>query len=327
MRNKNLRPLAIVACFCSFIQLFWCAAASAHDSFPSNTTTSDPDPGSTSGTAGCFTAGVPLLVNTTSGIVLGGHIEPSVVAWRGIPYAEPPLGRLRFEPPQPLARPRAHILDARRYGPACFQFAYNTVLSAPIPREQQSEDCLTVNVFRSFDVGAQDPAQRSALNGTTASSGPGGGGLPVLVWVHGGGFAEGSSSGMSSSTLLMCVDEINQADDGGRLIRTEVQFTPSEFVRNHPEILVATFKYIFFVSHFSFETFFILHRLFFRFTPAIRALSGPQVYLLCQIQVLRSIHVVLHCRYFRGTPSFPAAKHVAQLPPEHLRLPPLARHR
>ncbi len=95
------------------------------------------------------------------------------------------MGPLRFKPPSPLARPRAVVLDARRYGPARFQFTYNTGVSSPIPREQQSENCVTVNVLRSFDVCA-----RSELNGTGTSGGSSGDGLPMNVWVHGGGFTE-----------------------------------------------------------------------------------------------------------------------------------------
>jgi hypothetical protein len=71
------------------------------------------------------------------------------------------LGPLRFKPPSPLARPHAVVLDAQRYGLACFQFTYNTGVSSPIPREQQSENCVTVNGLRSFDICA-----RSELNGT-----------------------------------------------------------------------------------------------------------------------------------------------------------------
>ncbi|KAI1349700.1 Alpha/Beta hydrolase protein [Xylaria sp. FL0043] len=84
----------------------------------------------------------------------------------GIPYAQPPLGPLRFKWPQPLNETYATPLDASSYGYSCYQDSSTFDLS---------EDCLTLNVVRPHNV-------------TETSN------LPVLVWIHGGGLFAGSSA-------------------------------------------------------------------------------------------------------------------------------------
>jgi para-nitrobenzyl esterase len=102
------------------------------------------------------------------GIVNSGN---GASEWLGIPYAAPPVGPLRWQPPQAHA-PWTATLQATAYAPECAQQdAFGTVL--PL---QGSEDCLYVNVFR--------PA------GTTATSN-----LPVMVHIHGGGFRIGNGQG------------------------------------------------------------------------------------------------------------------------------------
>jgi para-nitrobenzyl esterase len=107
---------------------------------------------------------------TTSGAVRGVE-ERGVLAWRGIPYAEPPTGPLRFRAPRPAAAWRG-VRNARRFGPAAPQDRGQFVgIDATTP---QSEDCLTVNVIAPAGSRAGDA-------------------LPVLVFIHGGAYAVGSS--------------------------------------------------------------------------------------------------------------------------------------
>jgi para-nitrobenzyl esterase len=100
-----------------------------------------------------------LVVQTKSGAVQGVNVG-SVNQWRGIPYAAPPVGNLRWKPPSPLA-PWAGVRDGSEFGSHCIQLDTNTTTIG-------SEDCLFLNV--SVPVGT-----------TSASS------LPVMVHVHGGG--------------------------------------------------------------------------------------------------------------------------------------------
>jgi para-nitrobenzyl esterase len=97
---------------------------------------------------------------------LAGTTQDGVTIFKGIPYAAPPVGPLRWRPPQPVA-PWARVRSARRYGPVAPQ------PGAGGPAMVSSEDCLYLNIWR--------PAQASE-------------GRPVLVFVHGGGFATGSGS-------------------------------------------------------------------------------------------------------------------------------------
>ncbi|EFX78599.1 hypothetical protein DAPPUDRAFT_105048 [Daphnia pulex] len=89
-------------------------------------------------------------------------------AFRGIPYAEPPVGNLRFRDPIP-AQPWTGVLDATKEGPACFQ---NDLLSGITAGQ---EDCLVLNVY-THNSNAIENA------------------LPVMVWIHGGGFTAGSGN-------------------------------------------------------------------------------------------------------------------------------------
>lgn len=119
--------------------------------------------------------------DTTLGPVLGTRSR-GTLAWRGIPYAEPPVGELRWRPPV-TARPWQRPLRADRYGQGCPQpgrfFSpspdgphYSLRIRDGLGRAVGREDCLTLNVFR--------PA-------TDAED------LPVIVFIHGGSNTVGYS--------------------------------------------------------------------------------------------------------------------------------------
>ncbi len=114
-----------------------------------------------------------LVVETASGKVRGLR-KDGVAQWRGIPYAAPPLGALRFLPPRPVA-PWAGERDATRFGPIAEQprDPGTAMLSGYSEKVAMSEDCLVLNVYSP----AADGARR-----------------PVLVWIHGGAFVMGSGS-------------------------------------------------------------------------------------------------------------------------------------
>jgi para-nitrobenzyl esterase len=110
-------------------------------------------------------------VITVSGPVRGST-EATVSAFEGIPYAAPPVGENRWRAPQPVAGWQA-LRDATHYGADCAQAPFPPD-AAPV-RTAPSEDCLFLNVWK--------PASARA-----------GAGLPVMVFIHGGGFVNGGSS-------------------------------------------------------------------------------------------------------------------------------------
>jgi para-nitrobenzyl esterase len=111
------------------------------------------------------------VVKTGSGWIRGVR-EEDVLAFRGIPYAQAPIGPLRFRPPhQPVAWDG--VREACSYGPAPMQVG--NVLASQIGQvpPEVHEDCLSLNVW----TPAADDARR-----------------PVLVWLHGGAFVFGAGS-------------------------------------------------------------------------------------------------------------------------------------
>jgi para-nitrobenzyl esterase len=117
------------------------------------------------------------LVQTDKGPVIG-FAKNGVDEFLGIPYAAPPVGPLRWRPPQQHA-PWTQPLQATHYGPRCAQSTTFGVFAEP----SVSEDCLYLNVFTP-DIGRL-----------------GSKGLPVFVWIHGGGNIDGESDDYDGSKL------------------------------------------------------------------------------------------------------------------------------
>jgi para-nitrobenzyl esterase len=111
------------------------------------------------------------VADTAYGKVRGTEIADGVLAWRGIPYAAPPVGGLRLRPPAPPV-PWAGIRDAVEYGRRSLQ--PDPAIAPRVPLPPADEDCLYLNVT----------APAGAVPGGT-------GGRPVLLWIHGGGFEMG----------------------------------------------------------------------------------------------------------------------------------------
>ncbi len=114
-------------------------------------------------------------IKAPAGEIVGETVSKTVNAFKGIAYAQPPVGALRWRPAQPIA-PFAAMFKADKFGPACIQKTKLTpeekAAVAAVP-ETTSEDCLTLNIWA--------PAAHDKP-------------LPVMVWVHGGGFVAGASS-------------------------------------------------------------------------------------------------------------------------------------
>lgn len=101
-------------------------------------------------------------------------------AYEGIPYALPPIGKLRFKPPQRLPA-WVGELPATKFGSPCMQ--YTQIPTTPDETVEGAEDCLYLNIYV--------PAERRNLQL-----------LPVIFWIHGGAFQYGSGMDMGAKFLM-----------------------------------------------------------------------------------------------------------------------------
>jgi para-nitrobenzyl esterase len=109
-------------------------------------------------------------VKTTSGLVEGDTIaDGRIRVYKGIPFAAPPVGELRWQAPRP-APAWTGVREAKAFGSRCLQGQ----VFADIVFTDKSEDCLTLNIWT--------PAKAAGDR------------LPVMVWIHGGGFQVGSGA-------------------------------------------------------------------------------------------------------------------------------------
>jgi len=118
------------------------------------------------------------VIDIDSGVIRGIALEGRAAAFRGIPYAAPPVGELRWRPAQPV-EPWSSILDATTFSPDCPQPVQPGQETWP-----QSEDCLYLNIVT--------PDMRAS-------------GLPVLVLIHGGAFFVGSGRELADQDISTIV--------------------------------------------------------------------------------------------------------------------------
>jgi para-nitrobenzyl esterase len=160
-------------------------------------------------------AGAILLLGATAGAqvtdadVTGGRIAGVVVkgiaSFKGIPFAAPPVGALRWKAPQPVT-PWTGVRQASTYGASCVQDANFAKLfgsSAPL-----SEDCLYLNIW--------SPAKTAGES------------LPVMVWIYGGGFVGGMTS-------IPAYDGTRLAEKGVVLVSVAYRLGVFGFLA-HPEL-------------------------------------------------------------------------------------------
>jgi para-nitrobenzyl esterase len=126
-----------------------------------------------------------MVVNTPSGKLRGVHAN-GLRVFRGVPYAQPPVGGLRFRPPVKI-QPWTEVRDATQYAPAAEQGGDE---KRPI-----SEDCLYLNIW------------------APKAAGP----FPVYVWIHGGGLTGGSASEPMFSGATFAYHNIVQVNIAYRL--------------------------------------------------------------------------------------------------------------
>ena len=112
----------------------------------------------------------PIRVRVQSGVLVG-TVDGGVESFKGVPYAAPPVGTLRWTLPRPVA-PWSGERAADEFGPSCMQSSTPHNVPPSSRAAQLSEDCLTLNVW------TPQTARKA----------------PVMVWIHGGGNENGSSA-------------------------------------------------------------------------------------------------------------------------------------
>ena len=121
----------------------------------------------------CFSSCLAQDVIKIEGGNVKGIVEDGITIYKGIPFAAPPIGDLRWKAPQPVV-PWDGVLIADEFGPACPQMVYPNSASIDNSVGIQSEDCLYLNIWTPTRSGNEK--------------------LPVMVWIYGGGFAIGGTS-------------------------------------------------------------------------------------------------------------------------------------
>lgn len=129
------------------------------------------------------------LISINQGKYLGSNLKhpdypQSIQRWLNIPYAFPPIGNLRFRPPVPLPHvpedANQPVTDASEWGYHC-----PDSMNDPANASKENESCLNLNVFRPMDyfqASGDGSKEKKEL-------------LPVIVYIHGGGFNGGNGRG------------------------------------------------------------------------------------------------------------------------------------
>ncbi len=164
----------------------------------------------------------PGVVRVAGGLISGTEVD-GVRAYLGIPYAAPPVGDLRWRPPQSPDSWEG-VRTCVRYGPSCPQPLGDGLSFFPLG--ETDEDCLYLNVW------TPGGAAEGSEVGSTGQADDGAGGqaaaLPVMVWIHGGGFSTGSGS-------LDVYSGIDLARLGAVVITINYRLGPLGFLA-HPEL-------------------------------------------------------------------------------------------
>ncbi len=149
----------------------------------------------------CSSPSLTTVVEVTGGTIEGIE-QDGIFSYKGIPFAAPPVGDLRWKAPEPV-QPWTGIKKADAFAPACMQAANSMGNTAPV-----SEDCLYLNVWT--------PARKQDEK------------LPVVFWIYGGGF-----SGGSTSTPMY--DGTGFAKKGAVMVSGAYRLGPFGFLA-HPEL-------------------------------------------------------------------------------------------
>jgi para-nitrobenzyl esterase len=158
--------------------------------------------------AACGSSSLTTTVEVAGGTIQGVE-EDGIFSYKGVPFAAPPVGDLRWKSPQPVV-PWQDVKKAEAFAPGPMQdTAFGAILGGP---QEISEDCLYLNVW----TGAKKVNEKR----------------PVMVWIYGGGFG----IGMTSSPAY---DGANLAKKGVVLVSVAYRVGPMGFLA-HPELSAET---------------------------------------------------------------------------------------
>ena len=157
----------------------------------------------------------PIKIETG---LLSGRNEAGVISYLGIPYAAPPVGALRWRPPQPAVAWRG-IRQATAFGPECPQLP---IANDTTTTGRHDEDCLYINVWRPAGSARQ---------------------LPVMVWIHGGGFVNGGSTSPMYDGSAFAKHGVALVSLNYRLGRFGFFAFPA-LTREHPQELKGNYGYM-----------------------------------------------------------------------------------
>lgn len=174
-------------------------------------------------TAACTS--MPLTAGETTDVTietgtLAGTSEDGVSSWKGIPFAAPPVGELRWRAPQPAAHWDG-VRDAGAYGNDCMQVPFPSD-AAPLGTPP-AEDCLFANVWR-------------PENGATK--------LPVIFWIYGGGFVNGGASPPTYSGAVLAKKGVVFVSANYRVGRFGTFAHPALTKANEDEGLLGNYGYM-----------------------------------------------------------------------------------
>jgi para-nitrobenzyl esterase len=165
-------------------------------------------------------SGKPSTAVTVEGGQVRGTLDGDILAFKGIPYAAPPVGPLRWRPPQPVLAWQG-TRDAAAFGADCMQTREIPAGAAAQPAP--SENCLFVNVWRPRSSGVRP--------------------LPVLVWIHGGAFINGGSSSPTQDGAKLAAHGLVVVSFNYRLGRFGFFGFPA-LTREHPQELHGNYGYM-----------------------------------------------------------------------------------
>ncbi|MCK4285357.1 MAG: carboxylesterase/lipase family protein [Candidatus Lokiarchaeota archaeon] len=125
------------------------------------------------------------IVETTLGKIRG-YSRRGIIKFKGIPYAAPPVGELRFKPPAPV-KPWNGVRDATKYSTVSIQPPSNLEALFGEPMPQSESDCLTLNIWTQNLKGEK---------------------RPVMFWIHGGAFITGNGASLDGARLVLRGDVV-----------------------------------------------------------------------------------------------------------------------